>query len=245
MLVAICDDTKADAEKIRFALMDIADDLKTVWFDTGAKLLESIRSGTFYSLVFQDIYLENEIGVDIARAVKEISPNTQIIFVTTSLDHAIDAFKVQAADYLVKPCTEMEIVKAFARVNMRINKPETEPVVLNAGKEIHIFYPEKVIKLESDRHYTVIHQQNTKSTRIHINFTDAAELFGKRFIEVRRGMLVNPEYIERISGADVILSDGSTYRLPKLKKDSIVAQYTEFLTKGLGNNRFLVANNNM
>lgn len=178
MLVAICDDTKADAEKISFALMDIADDLETVWFENGAKLLESIKSGAFYALVFQDIYLENEMGVDVARAVKELSPNTQIIFVTTSLDHAIDAFRIQAADYLVKPCTEMDIVKAFARVNMRMNKPEPEPVVMNIGKEIHIFYPEKVIKIESDRHYTVIHQQNRHSTRVHMNFSDAAALFG-------------------------------------------------------------------
>ena len=233
MLAAICDDTKADAEKINFALMGIADDLETVCFDTGAKLLDSIRGGAFYALVFLDIYLDNEMGVDIARAVKELSPNTQIIFVTTSLDHAIDAFKVQAVDYLVKPCSEMDIVKAFARVNMRINKPEPKPVVLNIGKEIYIFYPEKVIKLESDRHYTVIHQQNRNSTRVHMNFTDAAALFGKQFIEVRRGILVNPAYIERISGADVILSDGSNYKLPKLKKDSIVAQYTEYLTKRL------------
>lgn len=229
MLVAICDDTQSDAEKIRFSLMDIADDLETVWFDTGAKLIESIKRGTFYSLIFQDIYLENESGMEIARTVKELSPDTQIIFVTTSLDHAVDAFKVQAADYLVKPCTETEIVKAFARVNMRLNRQETAPIVLILGKEIHVFYPEKVIKLESDRHYTVIHQESRKSDRIHISFADAAKLFGKQFIEVRRGVLVNPEYIERISGTDVILSDGSIYKLPKAKKDSIVAVYAEFV----------------
>ena len=231
MLVAICDDTKADAEKIRFSLMDIADDLETVWFDTGTKLIESIKSGTFYSLVFQDIYLETESGMETARAVRELSPDTQIIFVTTSLDHAVDAFRVQAADYLVKPCSETDIVKAFARVNMRLNKPETPPVMLNVGKEIHIFYPEKVVKLESDRHYTVIYQQRRKSDRVHISFNDAAMLFGKRFIEVRRGVLVNPEYIERISGTDIILFDGSVYKLPKAKKDSIVAAYTEYVMK--------------
>ena len=231
MLIAVCDDTKADAEKIKFSLMDIADDLEIVWFDTGTKLIESIKSGSFYSLVFQDIYLETESGMDIARAVKELSPDTQMIFVTTSLDHAVDAFKVQAVDYLVKPCSETEIVKAFARVNMRLNRKETAPVVLNVGKEIHVFYTEKVIRIESDRHYTIIYQQNRKSDRVHINFTDAAKLFGENYIEVRRGVLVNPNYIERISGTDIIISDGSVYKLPKAKKDSIVADYTGFLMK--------------
>lgn len=233
MLVAICDDTRADAEKIRFSLMDITDDLETVWFKSGTDLVKSIKSGVYYSLVFQDIYLGKESGMDTALAVRKYSPDTQIIFITTSIEHAVEAFKVQAADYLVKPCSEMEIVKAFARINMKINKPETPPVVLNAGKEIHVFYHDKVIKLESDLHYTVIYQQNTKSTRVHINFADAAELFGKRFIEVRRGLLVNPSYIERLSSSEVILTDGSSYKLPRAKKDTIVARYTEFLTKGL------------
>lgn len=231
MLVAICDDTQADAEKIRFSLMDIADDLETVWFGTGTKLLESIRGGAFYSVIFQDIFLENENGMDIVRAVKELSPNTQIIFVTTSVDYAVDAFRVQAADYLVKPCTETDIVKAFARVNIRLNKPEKEPIVLNVCKEIHIFYPDQITKLESDRHYTVIYQQNKNSVRVRLNFTDAVTLFGKQFIEVRRGLLVNPEYIERISNTEIILSDGSIHQLPKAKRDSVIALYTEFTTK--------------
>lgn len=233
MLIAICDDNKADAEKIRFALMDIADELETVYFDTTVKLIESVKGGTFYSLIFQDIYLEKESGMEAARTVKELSPETQIIFVTTSLDHAVDAFKVHAADYLVKPCSEADVVKAFARVNLRLGKQEQAPVVLNVGKEIHVFYHEKVTKLESDRHYTLICQQN-KSDRVLINFTDAAKLFGKSFIEIRRGLLVNPKYVERISGTDVILTDGSTYTLPKAKRDGVVALYTEYVTKRTG-----------
>jgi len=230
MLIAICDDTKADAEKIRFSLMDITSDLEMVWFDTGAKLIDSIKKGNFYSLIFQDVYLEEELGTEIATVVKELSPDTQIIFVTTSLDHAIDAFRVHATDYLVKPCSETDIVKAFARVSMRLNKQESSPVVINSGKDIHVYYPEKVIKVESDRHYTNICCQNDRTDRVLMNFSEIAALFGKDFIELRRGLLVNPKYIERISGASVVLSDGSTYILPKAKKDSVISQYTSYVT---------------
>ncbi len=230
MLIAVCDDCKVDAEKIKFSLMDITDDLETIWFSTGVELINSIKNGSFYSLIFQDVYLENELGVDIAKKVKEYSPDTQIIFVTTSLDHAIDAFKVQAIDYLVKPCSEADIVKAFARVSMRIKKQESSPVVINSGKDIRVFYPENVIRIESERHYTNIYSQNGNSDRILMNFSDVAELFGNKFIELRRGLLVNPKYIERISGASVIMTDGNTFILPKAKKDSVVTQYTNYIT---------------
>ncbi|WP_049962610.1 LytTR family DNA-binding domain-containing protein [Ruminococcus sp. HUN007] len=234
MLIAICDDSKKDAEMIKFSLMDITDEIEIFWFSTGAELIDSIKSGTFYTLIFQDVYLENEIGVDIAKTVKELSPDTQIIFVTTSLDHAIDAFRVQAIDYLVKPCSEAEVVKAFSRVTMRINKPSSSSVVLNSGKNIRIFYPENVIKIESDRHYTNIYCKNKKTERLLIKFSRVAESFDKNFIEIRRGLLVNPEFIERITGATVILSDGSTYILPKAKKDSVITQYTDYVTNQSG-----------
>ena len=230
MRIAICDDTKTDAEKIRFSLMDITDELEMEYFPTGAELLESIKSGNVYSIIFQDIYLENENGMDIAKAVKEISPDTQIIFCTSSMDHAIDAFKVQEVDYLVKPCEENDIVKAFARVSLRINSQYSVPIVINSGKEIHVFHSKNVIKIESDRHYTIIYSQNGKKERIHSNFTEIAEMFGNDFIELRRGLMVNPNYIEKISGATVILSDGSSYILPKAKKDFVTAKYIEYIT---------------
>ncbi len=230
MLIAICDDSKSDAEMIRFSLMDITDEIEIMWFEKGSELTESIKNGTYYDLVFQDIYLEKEIGMDIARTVKELSPDTQIIFVTTSLDHAIDAFKVQAIDYLVKPCTEADVVKAFSRVTMKRNSQASSSVVLNSRKDIRVFYPENVIKIESDRHYTNIYSKNKKAERLLISFTKAAEQFGKKFIEIRRGLLVNPDYIEKITGATVILSDGSTYILPKAKKDSVITQYTDYIT---------------
>jgi DNA-binding LytR/AlgR family response regulator len=230
MLIAICDDCKEDAEKIRFSLMDINDEMEMRWFQTGAELIESVRSGCFYSLIFQDVYLEKELGVDIAQAVKQASPDTQIIFVTTSLDHAVDAFKVQAVDYLVKPCTETEIVKAFARVNMRVQNNSPKPVVLNLGKEIHVFHPEQVVKLESDRHYVIISHRSGRTERIHMNYAEAAAQFGNQYIELRRGLLVNPMYIERIAGAAVLLTDGSKYILPRAKKDVVIAQYAQYMT---------------
>lgn len=103
-------------------------------------------------------------------------------------------------------------------------------MVINSGKDIHVYYPEKVIKIESDRHYTNIYCQNDRTDRVLMNFSEMAALFGKGFIELRRGLLVNPEYIERISGASVSFSDGSTYILPKAKKDVFISQYTEFVT---------------
>ena len=112
-----------------------------------------------------------------------------------------------------------------------MNKEYSVPVVINTGKEIHVFHTEKVIKIESDRHYTVICCSNNRTERLLINFSYVAELFGNKFIEIRRGLLVNPRFIEKISGVNVILADGSSYILPKAKKDAVTAKYIEYITE--------------
>ncbi len=228
MLIAVCDKNRADAEKIRFSLMDVSRELESVYFETGDKLIESVRNGNFYSIVFQNFHLENESDMETVRAIKAFSPGTQIVFVINGLDRDLDTLKTQAVDYLVKPYTETDIVKAFTRVNLRLNNRDSMPVVLNVGKKIHVFHPKNVIKLESNRHYTIVHQEG-KSERVRISFADAAMLFGKMFIEIRRGMLVNLGCIERISGSNVILTDGSSYVLPKGKKDKVIQLYAQYV----------------
>ena len=114
MRIAICDDEINEANNIRFALMDAESRLEIDIFESGYAFLDSIKGGSQYDLVFMEIFLGNENGMDIVRAMQAISPDTQVIFSTISADHAVEAFEVNAIGYLVKPFNEADIVKAFA-----------------------------------------------------------------------------------------------------------------------------------
>ncbi|MGN1102004.1 MAG: LytR/AlgR family response regulator transcription factor [Huintestinicola sp.] len=119
MRIAICDNEINEANNIRFALMDIEKNLEIDIFESGVIFLDSIRGGRRYDLVFMDIYMGDENGLDIVREMQKISPDTQVIFSTVSTDHAVEAFEVNAIGYLVKPYSEADIVKAFARATVR------------------------------------------------------------------------------------------------------------------------------
>ena len=57
-------------------------------------------------IAFIDINLPDMNGIALAVCIKEKSPDTAIIFITGYSDYAVDAFKIHAAGYLMKPVTQ-------------------------------------------------------------------------------------------------------------------------------------------
>ena len=100
MRIAVCDDDPRELEHFEKALQGWDPTRKAEKFLDGASLLEAAKGVPDFDIAFLDIYMPGESGVDIARALREISPETGIAFVTTSTEHAVDAFSLNALHYL-------------------------------------------------------------------------------------------------------------------------------------------------
>ena len=96
MRIAVCDDDKNEISKLQWALLDIQGDYSVDTYQSGAKLIEAVNRGEKYDLLFCDIYMNGEIGTDVAKKIQEISPQTAIVFTTTSTEHAVQAFSIRA-----------------------------------------------------------------------------------------------------------------------------------------------------
>lgn len=227
MRIAICDDDRNDANKIRYALLDVENRLEIDIFESGQDFLGSIKDGRQYALVFMDIYMGDENGMDTVRTMQTISPDTQVIFSTTSVDHAVEAFEVNAIGYLVKPYSDADIVKVFARASVRRERTN-DNVLIQAGNDRKLFRNDDVLTIESDRHYTMITAKDGTASRFHISFSEVLPLF-KGFIEISRGLAVNMSYIDMIKSSVITMCDGKSYNIARGKKDDVVTQYTAFV----------------
>lgn len=227
MRIAICDDERNDANKIWFALKDVENRLEIDIFESGQDFLDSIKDGRQYDLVFMDIYMGDENGMDTVRAMQAISPDTQVIFSTTSVDHAVEAFEVNAIGYLVKPYSDADIVKVFARASLRRERTN-DTVLVQAGSDRKLFRNDEVLTIESDRHYTMVTAKDGTVSRFHIGFSEILPLF-KGFIEISRGLAVNMSCIDMIRSSVVTMCNGKSYNIARGKKDDVVKRYTEFV----------------
>ena len=229
MRIAICDDERSDAAKIEFTISDLTQDTTVDYYASGKELLSKINKVEPYDCIFMDIYIDQENGMDVAREIKEMYPDVEIIFSTSSRDFAVDAFRVQATDYLVKPYSELDIVKAIARV--KLNSDAKKPVILRSSGEVVAFIPDQIIRIESEKHYTKIVQKEGKVSRVHMSYSDVIDKFGNDFLEVKRGVAVNMNEIKQIQGLELVLTDGTVYEIARGRKDEVVEIYTRFITE--------------
>lgn len=67
-------------------------------------------------VILLDIRVYNGNGIDLARQLKAVYPNIQIIFVTAHDQYAVDAFELEAIDYLLKPIRKERLLLALRKV---------------------------------------------------------------------------------------------------------------------------------
>ena len=106
-----------DEESIRVSLEAI---LKKQYYvntaETGLKALKMLQND-HYDLTLSDIKMDDMDGIALLKKVKEKFPQTPVLLMTgySSLNTAIEALRLGASDYLIKPCYKKEVFASVAR----------------------------------------------------------------------------------------------------------------------------------
>lgn len=87
--------------------------------EDGASALERLAE-LKPDLALLDIRMPGISGIEVARALPEISPRTQVVFVTAYDQYAIDAFEQGAVDYLLKPVSDERLLATRERILTRM-----------------------------------------------------------------------------------------------------------------------------
>jgi two-component SAPR family response regulator len=89
------------------------------------KVFEKIKKEKVH-MFFLDIDMPKMKGIDAAKKILEIDSNVQIVFVTAYNDYAVDAFEVEATDYVMKPIMKRRLDKTIERVIKRYKDIEND-----------------------------------------------------------------------------------------------------------------------
>ena len=148
--------------------------------DDGGSALEAIAAHQ-PDVAFLDIRMPGLTGLEVASAMADASPATQIVFVTAYDQYAIDAFDKGAVDYLLKPVARERLAATIVRLKERAargrqdahalaamlrqlgasmpNTSKAPPLVwltASAGSETRLIMVDDIAYFQSDTKYTVV-----------------------------------------------------------------------------------------
>lgn len=156
-------------------------------------------------LIFLDIQMPQKNGLDFYKSIHQ---NTKVIFTTAYPDYAVDAFEVNAIDYLVKPFSFERFLKALEKIKENLKAPSSETLFIRADYKLHKINYHDILFVEALDDYIKIHlkDQSKITTRLTLkNIQD--KLPASHFVRVHRSYLVSINHIKSIVNKSIKIED--------------------------------------
>ena len=182
-----------------------------------------------FDIVFLDIYIGDETGMELASYIREHSENGMIIFCTTSLSDMPEAFRYHAFEYIIKPAEYDRVSKIMD--DARKVLPTLERYIdLQSGKGLLHFALSSLISVTSSGHYLEISTTEDEPQKIRMTLSDFKDIIGadERFITVNKGILVNMDHITSIADKTCIMQNGSSFPIKTREKGAIKSHWQEY-----------------
>ena len=150
-------------------------------------------------LVLMDVEMPGIDGVEAARRLQARPHPPAVVFVTAFERYAVDAFDLQAVDYLVKPVRAERLDQALERVASAKSSDSRQPATLSAriGERLLAIPVADIRLLQAEDKYTCVHYLGGEAL-IEDSLLSLEDRFGDRFLRVHRATLVSRPHLRAL-----------------------------------------------
>ncbi|NCB02467.1 MAG: response regulator transcription factor [Spirochaetia bacterium] len=233
--IAICDDDKDELERVHnnclvyFGRMPHKE-VKITTFDKGNTLIESLDSNKGFDLLFLDIYMSPLSGLDVAKVIRERGDESEIIFLTSSRAHAIEAFTLNATHYLVKPYTKEQFDSALSKAFKQLEKKKVDYITLKSTSGLHKILFNELVYSETEKHIQHIHLVNGSVLKVRITSIALFELLNndRRFYKCGSTYILNMGKIKEITAKTIVLDTKEVLIMQRRHYKTLMDTYTRY-----------------
>lgn len=185
-------------------------------------------------VIFLDIEMPNMNGITFAQ--KANLTNTEIIYTTAYQKYAVDAFRVCAFDFLLKPIDRHELVKSIEKLQIKLLEKNPKysklqlkyhKITVHTAKGMLFVAMINILWIESDNTYTTLYLQEGQpitTSRSIGEFEDM--LIEYDFCRIHNSVIINLQHIQeyiRGDGGTIILSNGKELDVSRRRKADLMA----------------------
>lgn len=231
--IAFCDDDLSVLNEICVLLdryrVERNQDIGYTAFCSPLELLAEIEKGIRFDILFLDVVMPGENGIEAAKEIRNYDSNVKIIFLTSSAEYAVQSYMVGAYFYQLKPIWDESFFRLMDSVLAVCEKEQTSSLILRCKSGI------TRIDLRQLEYCEVIH----RTLFLHLTTGKVLESIGSlddlvrqllpygNFYRAHRSYLVNLEHVQDLSYRAITMSCLAEIPIPRGKYNEVKNAFLE------------------
>lgn len=231
--IAVCDDEISMAEGnkaiLETSLKELGVAAEITTYTDSTNLLYDISEDNFhYDLLLSDIEMPEISGMELAEKIKPFLPEIRIIFITSHIEYAIDAFELSIFRYVPKADIEKRLSAAIKDAVSLINLEADKSYTIQAKGRFEKIPLKDILFIERDGKNAAINTSDGVSKVRKSLQAVFDELASEEFIFIDRGYIVNLIHIMQIKNSTAVLKDGTVLPISRSHLQTVKEQINSY-----------------
>lgn len=227
MRAAVCDDDHRAVGELVSLLNEYSQerdtDVDIVTYSSGAELNDNSLDA---DILFLDYAMPGDDGLETAKRIRSVYPYLCIVFVTSHSGIVYDSFEVQPFRFLLKP---VDKTRLFAAIDDYVSHSDWNCTIEIPGENGRIFIrSEDIAMLEAKGRCCSI-TTNSGSYTSSDTISEIMDVLPRCFYRLHRSYAVNMFYIEALKNDSVMLTNGVSVPLGRLRSAAFRKTYKDFV----------------
>lgn len=198
-------------------------------FQSATELLASLEK-TDYDVLLLDVLMPGVNGVQAAREIREHNSRTEIVFLTSSPEYAVESYSVRAHYNLLKPASEEKLFPILDRLLDEFKKPEDALRIKTQSSVFSLPYGKiECIEISAKKLYFYLTDGSTREVPGSLSEFEQALLKRPGFIKVHRSYLVNLQWVQELRQGELVTASGRCVPVSRTAYSQVRTAYTQFL----------------
>lgn len=232
--VAFCDDDISVLNELESLLGRYCTkynrEIECAVFGSSLELLAEMEKGMRYDILFLDVILPNENGINIAKEIRQYDSVVKIIFLTSSSEFAVQSYTVGAYFYQLKPIWEENFFRLMDSAVSESRKEKKDSLILRCKSGVTRIDLDRLEYCEVFGRTLLFHMDDGGVLE---GTGSMDKLYGKllqyeNFVRPHRSFLINMEYIHKISCKAITMENQTEIPIPHGKCSEIKNLYLEY-----------------
>lgn len=232
--IAFCDDDPTELDRLRGLLdryrAEREPELEYAAFRSPLDLLAAMERGARFDLLFLDVLMPGENGINTAEEIRAFDSSVKIIFLTSSAEYAVESYRVGAYFYQLKPVEAGSLFRLLDSALAACAEERTHSFILRCRSGITRVEVRQLEFCEVLHRTLILHLQDgtvLESAGSLDEFHKRLASFAGSFLRPHRSFLINLDRVRSVSARSVTMLSGAEIPLSRGKygevKDAFLA----------------------